>query len=400
MSEHSTLSPESGGLHVWLRADTWPTPKWYGPPGDAPLFGWVASRAKLKRYEDYLTHQLRARYMELEGDFRTVYANFGNTNTVDQGTAARIVDLLHLSREVLERDAPDLAAASAALDLVERYMVWTYPLHVAEARITTMYLRVETLPPRDRAAFTRQLDLVCDGNGKLKPGVGYGLRAVFDELIGGYNRHTLETQLSRGLQIRRLRILRSWGIVLLGLLVAASALTLPPTGGLTLPRLSAGGFASTVGTWLTATSIGLFGALGGFLSGLLQVRNARVTLAQYQQSMLRLQLRLLVGALVALLLYTLVAWKVVPGISVDAQGMYLLLAFASGFSERYFLKLLDLKAEATDDDESVEERQDQRPAAAPPDTPVGPHESAAGTSTLAPQRAAERRVDAGRESHT
>jgi len=165
---------------VWLRADTWPTPKWYRPPGDTPLFGWLASRAKLKRYEDYLTHQFRARYMELEGDFRTVYANFGNTNTVDQGTAARIVDLLHLSREVLERDAPDLAAASAALDLVERYMVWTYPLHVAEARITTMYLRVETLPPRDRAAFTRQLDLVCDSNGKLKPGVGYGLRAVFE----------------------------------------------------------------------------------------------------------------------------------------------------------------------------------------------------------------------------
>jgi hypothetical protein len=125
----------------------------------------------------------------------------------------------------------------------------------------------------------------------------------------------------------------------------------------------------------------LFGALGAFLSGLLQVRNARVTLAQYQQSMLRLQLRLLVGSLVAVLLYTLVAWKVVPGISIDAQGMYLLLAFLSGFSERYFLKLLDLRAEGTDD-ETVDEPHDRAPTAGPSAASPSP----AGSATAVPQQ--------------
>ncbi len=50
-----------------------------------------------------------------------------------------------------------------------------------------------------------------------------------------------------------------------------------------MPSFLAGEYVSTVGTWLAAAIVALFGALGGFLSGLLQVRNARVTLAEYQQ---------------------------------------------------------------------------------------------------------------------
>src|SRR5262245_33723492 len=223
----------SDDVHVWLRPETWPTPKWFSAVAQPRRFGFGGHRSRMKHYEDYLEHQLRTRYMALEGDFRTVYANFGDSGTVDQGTAARIVDLLHLARAELESDTSDLAAASAALDLVERYMVWTYPMHIAEARVATMYLRVDALPPRDKETFSRQLDSLCDKKGKLRDDVGYELRGVFDEIIGAYNRAMLDAQLSRGLQIKRLRTLRWWGIVLLVLLLVASAFTLPPTGGLT-----------------------------------------------------------------------------------------------------------------------------------------------------------------------
>ena len=54
----------------------------------------------------------------------------------------------------------------------------------------------------------------------------------------------------------------------------------------------------------------------------------------------KLQLRPLVGALVALILYTLLSWQVLPGIKIENVGSYFLIAFLSGFSERYFLQLL------------------------------------------------------------
>jgi hypothetical protein len=66
--------------------------------------------------------------------------------------------------------------------------------------------------------------------------------------------------------------------------------------------------------------------------------------------MLRLQLRPLVGALVALILYTMLSWQILPGINIANAGSYFLIAFLSGFSERYFLKLLKVDAEKEDEE--------------------------------------------------
>lgn len=85
------------------------------------------------------------------------------------------------------------------------------------------------------------------------------------------------------------------------------------------------------------------GAVGGFLSGLLQIRRSQVGLAQYQESMLNLLLKPLVGSIAAVVLFVLLSWQILPGIDVKSAGTYVCLAFISGFSERYFLKLLDIK---------------------------------------------------------
>ncbi len=66
--------------------------------------------------------------------------------------------------------------------------------------------------------------------------------------------------------------------------------------------------------------------------------------------MLKLQLRPLIGALVALILYTFLSWQVLPGITIVNAGSYFVLAFLSGFSERYFLRVLK-----TESQESSEE---------------------------------------------
>jgi hypothetical protein len=96
--------------------------------------------------------------------------------------------------------------------------------------------------------------------------------------------------------------------------------------------------------WIPALSILIVGALGGFISGLLQVKSSRVTLVDYQESMETLSLRPLLGGLVSLVLFVMLSWNVFPSIKPENAGTYLLVAFLSGFSERYFLRLIDVEA--------------------------------------------------------
>src|SRR6478752_7238216 len=49
-----------------LKPENWPTPKWF-MDGKA---------RKIQTYEEYFTFQLRARYSELENDFRSILGNF------------------------------------------------------------------------------------------------------------------------------------------------------------------------------------------------------------------------------------------------------------------------------------------------------------------------------------
>ena len=52
-------------------------------------------------------------------------------------------------------------------------------------------------------------------------------------------------------------------------------------------------------------------------------------------------------------MYYLLSWRAVP-LDVTSAGTFLLVAFMSGFSERFFLKLLGLDAAAQADKEHVE----------------------------------------------
>jgi len=53
----------------------------------------------------------------------------------------------------------------------------------------------------------------------------------------------------------------------------------------------------------------------------------------------------IVGAFAALLVYVFITYKIITGIDLNNLGAILLAAFISGFSERYFLRLIDVKIE-------------------------------------------------------
>lgn len=60
--------------------------------------------------------------------------------------------------------------------------------------------------------------------------------------------------------------------------------------------------------------------------------------------MRKLALRPAVGAVAAVVVYLLIAAGVVNGLDVTNPGVYVVAAFAAGFSERYFLRLVNRAA--------------------------------------------------------
>jgi hypothetical protein len=99
---------------------------------------------------------------------------------------------------------------------------------------------------------------------------------------------------------------------------------------------------SPVSALIASLGVTIVGAAGGLFSGLLVTQGASATLVGYRTSVLRLQLKPIVGGLVACLVYMPLSWQVVPGITVKSGGTFLIVAFATGFSERYILKLLNV----------------------------------------------------------
>ena len=323
-----------------LEPEKWPTPKWYDE----------SKAAKgAQTYEEYFTFQLQAKYLELENDFRSVLGNY--PQYADIITAGRIDDLLHSAKESLEHATPSLLMVSSALDLVERYMVWLYPDWIAKARINAILLKLDSLSFKGKNLLVSRLTRLSELKKESYRGE---FRGTLDEAIGSINDQVFRGHIGRGLQINRLRALRNWGLVILMVFLIGSPFATNVSNVRGWPSQLIIGEKDLFIAWMNAFAMLLMGAIGGFLSGLLQARSTQVTLAEYLENMLKLQLRPLVGALVALILYVLLSWQVLPGISMESAGSYFIIAFLSGFSERYFLRLLDIETGSGESREHIE----------------------------------------------
>lgn len=216
------------------------------------------------------------------------------------------------------------------------------PPHIISTRITSTLLKLETLRPHGWNRYAQDLN---GPHEDLRHA-----RAPLDEAIAACNRVLLAQQIGSGLQIKRLRAFRTWGLLMLGLFLATTPLLANPLSLAAWPVEDLLGSGFALNPWLNALGVLIVGMMGGFLSGLLQSRSSRVTLADYQETMLKLVLRPMVGGIVSLVLVVLLSWNLIPVIDVQNAGTFFLAAFLSGFSERYFLRLLDLQegeAEAT-----------------------------------------------------
>jgi hypothetical protein len=354
----------------------WPTPKW------------VSTRKKIihqrTHYKDYLATQLRARYSEIEADFRTLLPDYVHRDLKEETqcmqpiscvlpTAEHLIRLLESARAILEKGLDDegeagylgkqeLLLADNLLDLAEECMVWIYTPDLAETEIPTLIERIqETKNLQGKESYISQLL----GLGKrLKEKKECDFRPIFDQIIWICNKMNQEETINTGLQIERLRHFARWGTILIVLLLIIFPSIFnfgvfkqwSNEGNTTIYGTStiienAPAATKVVITWIFAFGIAITGAIGAYLSGFLQARSSRTNLALYEESQSLSMIRLEFGALAALITSALLSWDLLSGLLNNSPGPYILAAFLSGFSERYFLDLLKIKPDGEQPDE-------------------------------------------------
>jgi len=322
-------------------------------------------------YQQYLGQELRARYLELQCEYELAEAEPSEpsrqavTDVLNKRIKALLAEVSHMLCT-----QPDAYTIGSHLDLVEKLLVFVCPVPMLEAHAEILLSGLKTSAIENRAelekGITQWLNPLSNTHDKQvhddqHHDAQHHLRIALAEVVSASNRAHCQIIMNSNMQIQRLTGLRNWGIaiticflLLSPLAINVEALlqlntpteymlgtTVHMTG--TPPQLIGDRWELAAIAWGQALAILLIGAISGFLSGLLQARHSQISIRGYRENRLKIQLKPLVGALVALLLYIFLSWNTIPGIKVDSTGSYLLLAFLAGFSERYFLQLFNLK---------------------------------------------------------
>jgi len=343
-------------------------PKWYEEQVHESACEMIRNRllGKRTRYEDYFISQLRSVYMDLEGDLRTLIPEYSGLNQEERKNADEIgnhiINLLNAAKGMLENqklNKRQMLIVSSLLQEVEECLVWITPHALALAQMDALSLRVAELDSPNKDIYQKILkycrDFLEDFDDeytRITREETENYRARLEEVIRFICTESLKARINVGLQIERLRTLKFWGIIFLLILISifpffsnSSFETDTVHGWFQVFKFPAEIFAENklLVAYIAAISFSVVGGIGGFLSGLLQMRGSKTNLGDYEMSILLFQLRPIFGAFAALILAALLSWGVLSDVlKNDSLGSFIMAAFVSGFSERYFINLLKL----------------------------------------------------------
>jgi hypothetical protein len=415
-----------------LKSNYWKFPPNWTRASDENITFWSKIKNLLYRiydflvkritYEEYFASQLRSRYLDIEGNFRTTERDPPSNDPNFKGSSDFIKELLILSKGILEQknfSKKDLLTASSLLDEAEERMIWILPQDVKSAKVKELNYHLDNMDQGRKDECKKTIDC-CRSNQQGSSNENENQHnAELEEIIRVINKDTLSKRINTGLQIERLRALRFWGLILLIIFIflfpitsnvehwtpaknliwfwdnqsnsiADSTIDLTistnasnistnasdistnasdiSTNGSNISTINPNSTREqpkslwnsrflvwfielvgpvptrTIAGWALALGFSIIGAIGGFLSGLLQVRTSTTNLELYEEAVLLFQIRPIFGALAALIVYVLIAWSALDMVH-DNDGNIVLAAFLSGFSERYFLKLMPLEPE-------------------------------------------------------
>jgi len=370
-----TQSSKASDTMDWKDLEVLKFPKWYTEEGKDEKSGnlWNRIFGKRARYEEYLISQLRSTYMDLEGDLRTLIPEYAGITSEKEREdlneiGNHIIHLLDSAKGILENQKLTkrrMFIATSLLNEIEECLVWITPPVLALAQIPALRSKIaqfEIPDKKDDEKYSSMLDeckkILTESRDKFEdikgPKTEY-YRARLEEIIRFANIETFKEKINTGLQIERLRTLRYWGMALLLFFILIFPFVANNNQWIAFPTSISWDGHQLLMAWVFAISFSVIGGIGGFLSGLLQVRSSQTNLGDFEISVLLFQLRPLFGAFAALILVVLMSWGVLSDVIVGSQGSYILVAFVSGFSERYFIKILKLNVEENASDTAIKQ---------------------------------------------
>ncbi len=305
---------------------------------------------------------LLARYVRIRGD---LLLEWGTVQTAPATPAHNVAivcaQFLEAARRELESRKASLPVVANLLGMSERALVDLYRPKILKLRLQTVADDLARMkpPPTDRI---EQLRSIADGFSERKPtgddedgdefeDVKTALKDAVSYIHGCYERQLMEDDL----QVSRLNRVFWYliaGFVFLLLAVPVISTFQTQDGSIVWPVLQIGR-GQAIDLMAGALGLSVAGAVGGIVSGMLTVRDSPATLDDYRTSLKKLALKPVVGAVAALILYLFLSASVVSGVEVTSAGTYVVAAFAAGFSERYFLRVLNAQIEAPEASERL-----------------------------------------------
>lgn len=266
--------------------------------------------------------------------------------TAPQDTFARSChDYLKAAGDNLRSYRPKVYFCSSMLDLAASSLVWVYPDDIVTFRSKAVKKQLKSLRGDGIDDIKRPFKSLKK-NGKVRC-----QQAVLADALEYFSQQEQRLLLADSLQVSRLRALLFHMGMALAFLVFAALFAVPVAttkSGIHVTGWPASHIGPALVTQLIAVAaVGAVGAAGGFFSGFVKTRDSSTTLDEYRTSMLKLRLRPLAGAVASIALYIFLGWQV-TGVRVVNGGTFLLVGFLAGFSERYFLKLVQAPLEGSD----------------------------------------------------
>jgi len=320
----------------------------------------VSSRRAYGRgiYQASQVNVLLARYVRIRGDMLMAWPEVKQNGTDSQREAAIVcADLLKEARTELESRTITLTVVAHLLSLADRALVSLYSDDVMRYRLQTLRNRLTQLDPIPKEQL-RNVGAAARG---LKNHKREQVESAVKDVLSYLGEQDERALIEADLQVSRLNraliyVTVGW-VLLLAIVPFVSSLQRGARGDIIWPIFS---FGSTewVDLLFGALGLSIVGAVGGIISGMFSVRNSSTTLLEYRTSLKRMALKPMVGAVAALTLYFFLGANVISGIAITSAGTYVVAAFLAGFSERYFLRILDKAGEATESTQNSE-NQDQ-----------------------------------------
>ena len=161
----------------------------------------------LHGYRTYRAYRLRSDYSEIEVDLRSVYEHFAHMSWFDMDSAAEVVAILDSALPELEQPDPNLDVVDDDLGRARRLMVWVSPPEWIDGLTEEIGARLHQSGVPAAQGFT--LDA---------PNVD-ARRLRLDEAIGILDRLETSQAINKGLQVKRLELIRNVGVVAVTLLI-------------------------------------------------------------------------------------------------------------------------------------------------------------------------------------